>query len=84
MSWSFSMTGTPAAVKAGFKSYIDANPLEGHEKVTREKVVDQISEAGKGYSADWLMEFSTSGSATLVDGNEVNVTSSASITPVPA
>lgn len=82
MSWSYSLTDTPAKVKQGFESYNSTNPLQGHEKVARGKIVDLIVEAGKGFSADFLMNFVAFGSAYRVDGVEVQETISVSITPV--
>jgi hypothetical protein len=84
MSWSFSQTGTPAEVKAAFEQHISDNPLQGHEKVIRGKLVDVLAEAKKGYALDAQMEFSASGSASIVDGNEVSQTLNVSMTPIVA
>lgn len=82
MSWSFSSTDTPAAVKAAFQQHIQDNPLQGHEKVIRGKLTDVLTEVGKGTGDGRQISVSMSGSAERVDGEEVSETLNISITPV--
>jgi hypothetical protein len=74
MSWSFSQTGTPPQVKAGLEQHIRDNPLQGHEKAARAKLVDIVAEIGKDYDDEEQMSFVGSGSLKAMN---------VSITPVP-